>query len=420
MGDITTQPSREPERHRPLPGAFRVAAVASAFSGLGDGLVAAAFPLLLADLTDNAILIAGVLVAQRLPWLLSLVGGALVDRLPLNRLLPGVDGLRFVVVAALAGAVAVDLPGLIPITYLCALVVGAGDTILASGLQTAVPDLVDDEDLDRANGVVFVTQSATEHLSGPALGGLLFGLLTALPFAVDAVTFAVSAALLARVLPSGTHDDGPRPPILREVGEGARWYFSQPDLRDMTALIGSFSMLQGAVLSVLVILTDRALEGDSTVYGLVLAGAAVGNLVGGAIADRVNARVPVANGLFAGGVIVGLAYVGLGLAPSWPVAAAMLAVEGLAVGIVFVAALGYRQRRIPREMLGRGSAALRLVTFGSLPLGALSAGAAAEAVDIRTVFVAIGVLQVAAALALGPRLIASIRAHGPTPSPPEA
>ena len=375
-------------------------------------MVAAAFPLLLADLTTNAVLIAGVLVALRLPWVLSLFGGALVDRLPLRRLLPTVDAVRFVVVAALAAAISADLPGLIPMVYLAALVVGAGDTILASGLQTAVPALVPDDQLDRANGVIFVTQSATEHLSGPALGGLLFGVAAALPFGADALTFLVSAALLVRVLPTTPAAPAQGSSILSEVREGAAWYFRQPDLRDMTALIGSFSMLQGAVLAVLVILVDRALGGDSTEYGLVLAGAAVGNLVGGAIADRVNARVPVANGLFVAGLVVGVAYVGLGLAPSWHLAALLLAVEGLAIGIVFVAALGYRQRRIPREMLGRGSAALRLVTFGLLPVGAFSAGAAAELTDIRTVVVAIGTIQIIAAVFLGPRLIASIRTHG--------
>lgn len=375
----------------------------SAFSGFGDGLVAAAFPLLAAQQTDDALLIAGVLGAQRLPWVLfALHGGALVDRLPMRRFLPTVDLVRFVAVGLLAMAVAADLPVLIPL-YLTALMVGTGDTIIASGLQSAVPRLVEDADLDRANARMYLSQAVTEHLGGPALGGVLFGIAAVLPFGVDALTFLVSAALMARALPGG-RTQTPSANLYTDVRDGVRWFFSQPDLREMTLLIAAFSLLQGAVLSVLVILTEEALAGSSTTYGLVLASAAVGNLTGSLVTTRVARRFPLPAILFSAGVATGLGYVAMGLAPNAVVAAAGMVVEGVSIGIAAIAALTYRQRRMPTEMLGRGAAASRLVTFGVLPVGAVLAGIAASVVDIRVVFIGIGVLQVVFALVFTPRL----------------
>lgn len=396
-----------------LPTELKTTVAASAFSGFGDGLVAAAFPLLINDATDNAILVAGVVAVQKAPWLLSLYGGAIVDRVSLRRLLPTVDLLRFAVVAGLTAVVALDLPVVVPL-YLAALVVGIGDTIIASGLHAAVPQMVDDDLLDRANGAMFVSQSATEHLAGPALGGVLFAVAASLPLGVDAMTFLLSAGMLAASLPARTSPPTTRT-VTSDVVEGVRWFFAQVDLRQILVLIGTFATLQGGVLAVLVILVDDRLAGDSVTYGLVLAAAAVGNLLGGALTERVSRIWPIPTTLMVGGLATGLAYVGLGYTTSAVLAGLCLAVEGLAVGIANVAALGYRQRRVPTAMLGRGAATVRLVAFGSIPVGALVAGSLTEVVGVGPVVAGMGVLQAVVAVVFGPRLARAMAAVGADP-----
>src|SRR4051794_25318524 len=82
--DLRNTREGEPMEHpatRRRPRALRLVQVATGVSGMGNGLVLAAFPLLAARMTDDPRLVVSVTVAVRLPWLLvALPAGALVDR----------------------------------------------------------------------------------------------------------------------------------------------------------------------------------------------------------------------------------------------------------------------------------------------------------------------------------------------------
>lgn len=91
------------------PGAFARLWGASAVSNLADGVNLAAAPLLVATLTRDPVLIAGLIVAQRLPWLLfSLLTGALADRVDRRSAVRLANILRAVTLGALAVGVALD------------------------------------------------------------------------------------------------------------------------------------------------------------------------------------------------------------------------------------------------------------------------------------------------------------------------
>ena len=82
---------------------------ASTVSNLGDGVTLVAGPLLVASLTRDPVLVAGIAFAQQLPWLLfSLISGALVDRLDRQRVMWMVDGFRTVLLGFLGLAVLLD------------------------------------------------------------------------------------------------------------------------------------------------------------------------------------------------------------------------------------------------------------------------------------------------------------------------
>src|SRR4051812_3053258 len=93
---------------------------ASSLSGLGDGLVLVAFPLLVTSLTRSPQWVAGIMVAQRLPWLLvSLHSGAFADRVDRRRLLALVESARTGVLLVLGVAVATHSLTL-PLLYVAA------------------------------------------------------------------------------------------------------------------------------------------------------------------------------------------------------------------------------------------------------------------------------------------------------------
>ena len=98
-----------PDRLAPpsLGSAFRWIWASNAVSNLGDGIVLAASPLLVASLTRSPLLVALSVFLQQVPWLLfGFVAGAYVDRVDRRRLTVTVDVLRAAVLLALAATVA--------------------------------------------------------------------------------------------------------------------------------------------------------------------------------------------------------------------------------------------------------------------------------------------------------------------------
>lgn len=91
-------------------------------------------------------------------------------------------------------------------------------------------------------------------------------------------------------------------------------------------------------------------------------------------------------------VLVGGAYVVIGLVPRVPVVLTCYLVTGIGFALWNVLASARRQRLTPEGLLGRVSNASRAVTWGAMPLGALVAGVLATATSMAVVHVAAGVL----------------------------
>ena len=115
---------------------------ASAVSNLGDGVTLVAGPLLAATLTRDPRLVAGLAVAQRLPWLLfSLVSGALVDRLDRRLLMVRVDAARCAAVGLLGVAVLADAVTL-PLLYAVFFALGTAETLFDNASVSILPAVV--------------------------------------------------------------------------------------------------------------------------------------------------------------------------------------------------------------------------------------------------------------------------------------
>ena len=135
---------------------FHKALVASGFANLADGVFQVALPLLAVQLTRSPLLIAGVNLAARLPWLLALVAGALADRLDRRQTVVRVNLVRTVLLAGLALAVVTDLATL-PMLYAVALLLGMAETLFDTSAQSLLPAIVAREDLTTANSRLFAS-----------------------------------------------------------------------------------------------------------------------------------------------------------------------------------------------------------------------------------------------------------------------
>jgi MFS family permease len=361
---------------------------------MGAQAALVALPYQLYILTRSAFLV-GLLGAVELGPLvaLSLLGGAVADRMDRRRLLLlGEAG----VFLATGGLAAVSLAGHPPLVALYALAaVLAGCNALVNVAETAIiPNLVDRARLPRALAVNYGLYALTMVL-GPALGGLLIG--GSGVAAAYAVTAGCSLALVGAVVVIA-----PQPPIAQatpvsvrhSIAEGLRY------VRGNRALIGSFAIdlvamtfgMPRALFAVLAVSVFHAgAAGTGVLYASVSAGATVTALLTGWINHARRLGVIVIWAVAVWGAAVALA----GLMGSlWP-AAALLAVAGAADSISAVCRSTINQTVTPDHMRGRMSSVFNLVVTGGPRIGDLESGAVAGAAGPRFSVVSGGLLCLA-------------------------
>ncbi len=387
---------------RPLPHSFRLLWAATGVSNLGDGIRQAALPLAAVSITDDPRLVAGVAVAQRLPWLLLILpGGVLADRLDRRRLRVTLDLVRAVAMggfAILAATGSLD----IWLVYLLAIVLSSAESIVDSSSMALVPSLVSDAELERAASVLTSTELVTNDLVGPPLGGLLFAAAIAAPFATDSLSFFVAALLGMRI--AGSFRAVPRAAsrasatsVLQDMAEGVRWLWHRPMLRDLALVstgLGTFVYVANAVL---VLFAVRNLGLGDFGFGLFLIPGALGGVAGSTVAPHLR-RYALRPVLVVAIAISGISYAAMAVQTHVVPAALLLAVTVGGAMVWNVLTLALRQRSIPDELLGRVGASYRLLVYVGMPLGAFAGGWLAEALSVKAAILIGGLGLVAMAI----------------------
>ena len=168
-------------------------------SNLGDGIMGVAFPLLVASITRDPVLVAGATVVGRIPWLLfALPAGALVDRMDRRRVMVAVDWGRAVLIGALGIMLLVGDVSL-AVIYVVAFLLGSAETMFDTASEAFLPLLVGSDQLDSANGRLQASEWAANSFVGPAAGAGLYAVAVSLPFLFDAVSFAAAALLVTTI-----------------------------------------------------------------------------------------------------------------------------------------------------------------------------------------------------------------------------
>lgn len=377
-------------------------------ANFGDGIRLAALPLLATRFTASPAAVAAVTAVQGLPWVLTGAGaGVIVDRVDRRAVMVTVDLARAAVIAGLAVAVLAHSADLLLI-YLTASVTGIGTALRVTAAVTCVPQLVKSADLDEANGQVTAANIVGSELAGPAAGGWLFGLAAALPFVATAGALGI-AALLLLTLP-GVFRPPPRAgqapasalgSVRQDLGEGVRWLREHSEIRDLTLAVGVIAAMDAAWIAVLVLYVFRILHQNAGIYGLLLAIAALGGIVAGAVGARLTRRAGPWRSLLIAALVMAATQTMLGLTANVITAAAMLCASSAAWALFDMTAVTMRQRVIPAELLGRVSSLYSTVFGSAEALGAIAGGALATAAGIRAPMLAgaVPIVAVAAVLA---------------------
>ncbi|MEO6570352.1 MAG: MFS transporter, partial [Ilumatobacteraceae bacterium] len=250
---------------------FRWLLPSSWVGDLGDGIVLAAGPLLVASQTRDPLLIAAATVLQRLPWMLfGLYAGVLADRLDRRALVVWVDVARAVVLGVLAATIATGRLS-VWIVLVSMFVLGTAETFVDTTTSTLLPMVVDASDLGVANARLMVGRITINRLAGPPLGALLFAAGMTVPFVAQAVLVALGAVLISRIGASRPIRPTEVVSVRTDVIEGLRWVWAHPPIRTLTITILSFNITFGAAWSILVLYALERLGLSDLGFGLLTA-----------------------------------------------------------------------------------------------------------------------------------------------------
>lgn len=355
----------------PLGPQFNKLTLAAASSNIGDGVFAAAFPLLVASLTREPLLVAGASLAGRLPWLLfALISGALVDRMDRKRVMIATNALRATGVGLLAWGVASGEVGLLAV-YAVAFGLGVAETFFDTSAEAMVPALVEISHLPAANGRLQAVEWVGNAFAGPPLGALLFATAAFAPFALDAAGFA-SAAIVLTLIPGPFRFERAEETTLRsDISSGLRFLLSQPILRSLAVMAGITNMGAFGIIAIFVLFAQDILGVGESGYGILLSALGVGGLAGALIGPRMVARFGPGNVLRATLVTQAATVVFFGgLSSPW-IGGALMVLYGGQVTAWNVVSVSLRQRLTPDQLRGRVAGASRLVAWGTQPIGAL-------------------------------------------------
>ncbi|MBC9724704.1 MFS transporter [Streptomyces sp. TRM68367] len=354
---------------------------AAVLSSFGDALRTAALPLLAVTLTDDPLLVACVAACGYLPWLVfGLLGGAVADRVDQRRAMWTVDAVRGLLVAGFAVAVALGHAS-IGLLIALAFALTTLQTLFDNAATALLPSLVDRAALGSANARLMTGQRVAGGLLGGPVVPLLLTAGAAAPFAADAVTFLVAAALVAS-LRAGAPERKPRPAgstLRREIGEGLRTLARDRVLRGLCAATALCNIGMGALIATLVLLVTGWLDAGTAGYAAAMTAYTAGSLAGGAANRRLVARVGAVRAVLVAGVAQIAALLVMGSVRSLAALVAAMAAFGF-MGLVWnVNTTTLMQQRSPAEMLGRVSSAYRTLAVAGAPLGALLGGTVATA-----------------------------------------
>lgn len=370
-------------------------------SNLGSSVTQFALPLLVYQRTGSALNLGLTMVFAILPNLLfGLLIGAWVDRVDRRRLMIAVDILQALFVTSVP---VLAILGALPLWWIYAVVFCAGllNVCFQAAEFAAIPSLVPRDDLVTANGRIQASYSAA-MIAGPLLAGALAAFTPAHNLLwIDVASFALSATALAWIRRSFNGEGEPRSStILADVGEGLRYVWGHPVLRNISIMMCMVNFVGATVYAQTVLFVTERYGASPAQVGLFFSAGSAGVVLLSLAAGGLHRRLGFSKVALGSLMLTGALTTAMALTPYYWVGLALWAAH-MGLAILFNINTGsLRQAIVPGEMLGRVISVAMVLGQAAVPLGALAGGWAIERTgDVALVYAAIGVITVLIPLA---------------------
>ncbi|HAF16009.1 MAG TPA: MFS transporter [Blastocatellia bacterium] len=351
---------------------FRQLWLGQVVSQMGDWFDTIALYTIILNLTGSGRAIGLLLVARFVPsFIFGSLSGVVADRFSRRSIMIISDLLRAVVVL---GFLLVRRADQLWIIYFLTVLQLAFSTFFEPAKTAAIPSIVSDRELVSANAISSVTWSVMLTL-GAAIGGVVTGWFgTDVAFILDALTYLLSAALIATVrFPKRAPREKSKLTINRALGitetiEGARYVKRRPRVLALLLVKPAWG-LGGGILTLLAVFGEKIFPvGNSaaTGIGVLFAARGIGTAVGPIVARRISGegkkRMQASIGIAF--LIAAAFYMAFGGATSFVLALIVLGLAHTGGSILWVFSTVLLQRGVEDGFRGRVFAAeLALLTL---------------------------------------------------------
>jgi MFS family permease len=376
---------------------FGLLFLATAGSSFGTYLAAIVLTVDIFDRTGSGAWVAALLIADFLPIVvIGLLLGPLVDRLSRRGLMVVSDLVRVGVFAALPF---VDSPaGIVALAGVAGIATGFFRPAVYAGL----PNLVPDEELTNANSLLQTIETVA-WMVGPVVGGLMLTTWgPSVPYGVNAVTFLLSAALVARIPERRLRsEESLTRGHWRDVSDGIRLVLTSAPLRTVL-VVWNVVLLGSAAINVAeVFFAKETLAAGDVGFGVLVAASGVGLAFGSFLAAPSLGHFGL-RGHYAGSILLmGIGWGGAAFSPTIYVAVPLIVLGAAGNGAAIISNQLLVQRGAPDRYRGRALATIMSTNYAVLGLAMAGAGPLTNTFGARWVWgVAGGIYVLAAVLAL--------------------
>jgi predicted MFS family arabinose efflux permease len=389
---------------------FRLLWVGESISAIGNAMAVVGVPLLAVEsLHASTFVVAALTAAAYLPWLvIGLPAGVWVDRLPRRPLMIICDVVSALLYASLP--IAAWLGALtIGQVVIVALAAGSCNVFFSTAYRAYLPSLVTTADLIEGNAKLQGSMSVANICGRGAAGIAAQAVGDAAALLFNAASFLVSAACLL-LIRTGTppHEPVQRDTVRAEISAGIRFIARDRYLRPLTIYPAVSNLAYSGSTALVVVFLIRVAGFGAAAVGLLMAFAGIGGLLGAVTARRLARRLGTARTLWLSALGTGLFGLLIPLTATGPRAACYaIGSAVVAAGIIVfnTIASSFRQTYCPPSMLGRITASMSFLVFGSIPLGALLAGALGDTLTVRAaLWVTLTIYALSGTLLLTPAL----------------
>lgn len=368
-------------------------------SNFGDVLHYIALVILVYRLTGHGVAVAGLVVAEILPVLLfGPIAGVIIDRFSRKTVLVGADLVRAVLAFSLVW------PQGAWHAYIVAAGLSAGSTFFNPTVQAVIPVLTTEHQRLAANSVSWSTTQFVQIVAAAIVGGFVAWIGTGPAFALNAVSFACSALLMASLS---------IPPHAGQVNQDTRRGFRAylADVREglqfarhdrfvsrllVVQMLASFAV--GATGALLVVLAEQHLHVPPSGFAWLILAIGVGALLGPLIPNMFASNRHDMRWVLVPYVIRGIGDILLATFSTFPVALALLCIYGLNTSTGAVVFSSTVQSAVPDAVRGRTFTLLDM-TWNLMQLLSLAVGGVlVDLMGIQVVYWSGGTLLVLAGL----------------------